>query len=176
MLALPYSSGLKISTRLSRPDDAAAVSDVLNGSYPRLMSSAYEAHLLIRAMPALTQPNTALLASGTYHVAEVDGAIVGCGGWSRERPGSQDVKPGVAHLRHFATSAEWVGRGIGRLIYNVCEAQAHSAEIGAFECYASLNAVRFYESLGFVIVNEISVPLGNNVSLPGIVMIRSLFT
>src|SRR4051812_50213023 len=92
------------------------------------MATAYAPELLARALPLMVRPNPALLASGTYHVAETDGgAVVGCGGWTRERPGTREVQPGLAHIRHFATRAESAGRGVGRAVYRRREAQAVAA-------------------------------------------------
>ena len=97
---------------------------VLEASYPRLMAAAYAPELLARALPLMVEPNPALLASDTCYVAEMDyGAAVGCGGWTRERPGCREVEPGLAHIRHFATRRK-SGRGVGRAIYRRCEAQA----------------------------------------------------
>src|SRR3954471_4442442 len=126
---------LNITVRLARPNDAAAVNAVLEASYPRLMAPAYEAELLKRAIPAMTKANQTLLASGTYYVAEADDRVMmGCGGWTCERPGTAERQSGIAHIRHFATRADCTGRGIGRMIYGRCEAQARSAGIVFFEC------------------------------------------
>ncbi len=164
---------LTISVRAATPADAAGVAAVLEASYPRLMAAAYAPELLARALPLMVRPNPALLASGTYYVAEMDyGAVVGCGGWTRERPGCREVEPGLAHIRHFATRAESAGRGVGRAIYRRCEAQALAAGITVFECYASLNAERFYAALGFAAVGRFDVPLGGSLLLPSVVMRR----
>src|SRR4051794_2668660 len=123
----------------------------------------------------MVRPNPALLASGTYHMAETDdGAVVGCGGWTRERPGTRDMQPSLAHIRHFATRAERAGRGVGRAIYCRREAQAFAAGVTSFECYASLNAEGFYAALGFAVVGRFDVPLGESLLLPSVVMRRSL--
>ena len=117
---------------------------MLQASYPLLMRQHYEPHLLSAALPALTTASPELLRSGTYYVAETRGhVIVGGGGWTRERPGQGDVEAGLGHIRHFATHPRWLGRAVGRLIYDVCKRQARSMGVNRFECYSSLNAVGF---------------------------------
>jgi GNAT superfamily N-acetyltransferase len=151
----------------------AAVTSVLMASYPTLMATSYNAELLRLATPIITRANQRLLASGTYHVAEEgDGAIIGCGGWTPERPGTAEKQPGVGHVRHFATIPDRAGQGIGRMIYACCETQARAAGVAVIECYASLNAERFYASLGFAVVGLVGIPLGDGVTFPSVLMRR----
>ena len=163
-----------ISIRVAHPDDAEAVTAVLQDGYPGPMASAYDAAILERALPAMTLANPALLASGTYHVAEVEGQVVGCGGWTFERPATGEIEPSVAHLRHFGTRARWAGRGIGRRLYERCEAEARAAGVTMFECYSSLNAELFYTALGFERIAPIDVAMSNGAVLPSVQMMRRL--
>ncbi len=161
--------------RVAAPEDATAASELFAASYPQLMAPAYEPAVLAAALPAMIQANPALLATGTYFVAETgDGVIVGCGGWTREQPQTGEVKPGLGHIRHFGTHHEWVGRGIGRAIYERCEQQARSAGIQRFECCASLNAEGFYAAMGFKAVRRIEVAMPENAMLPAVLMKRPL--
>src|SRR3546814_7970500 len=160
--------------RLALPDDAAAVTAVLRASYPDLMAEAYDPELLALMLPTITRANPALLASGTYYLAEAEGEPVACGGWAREMPGSLKVEPGIGHLRHFATRAGWTGRGIGRLIYDRCESQARAAGVSILECFSSRNPEPFYASLGFHTIGEIDVPMSNGMTLPSIHMRREI--
>lgn len=100
--------------------------------------------------------------------------MIGCGGWTRERPGKGDLEHGLGHIRHFATHPDWLGRDVGRSIYDLCEQKARSTGILRFECYSSLNAVGFYATLGFVPVRRVNVPLGPDLALPGILMRRTI--
>ena len=95
----------------------------------------------------IEESNPRLLASGNFTVAESEaGAIIGCGGWSKERPGSNEIAEGIGHVRHFATHPKWLHRGIGRAIFETCVKQAEAAGIGRFQCYSSLVAIPFYEA------------------------------
>lgn len=151
------------------------MSELLAASYPVLMPSSYDANLLADALPVMTRANPTLLAGETYYLAETtDGKIVGCGGWTRERPNSGDVLPGLGHIRHFATHPEWLGRGVGRTIYARCEDAARAAALRRFQCYASLNAEGFYKALGFRPLRRIKIAMAPGIGLPSMLMERSI--
>jgi GNAT superfamily N-acetyltransferase len=160
--------------RVARPEDHTAVSDLLSRSYRVLMAPAYPGGLLALALPVITKANPTLLASGRYAVIEAaDGTFAGCGGWSRERPGSGEVTPGLAHIRHFAIDPAWLRRGLGRRLYDWCEEGARSENMTALECHSSINAEPFYAALGFVRVGTLSIDFGP-CALPAIVMTRKI--
>ncbi len=163
------------TVRVAMREDEAAVSALLAASYPVLMRADYDAAILAAALPRITRANPALLSSGSYYLAEIEGgAIVGCGGWTRERPGDGEVVPGLGHIRHFATHPDWVRRGVGCAIYRRCEAAARGAGLRRLQCYASLNGERFYAALGFRAVREIAVPMGRDLRFPSILMERPI--
>jgi len=156
---------------VARPDDAEAVGALLQASYPTLMRDHYDAAVLAAALPAMTRANLDLLSSGTYYlVHSVDGAAVGCGGWTWARPGSGETETGLAHIRHFATHPDWLGRGIGRLLYERCETDARAAGAQRFECYSSLNAEGFYAVLGFAAVRKGEIPMPGGIGIPTLIM------
>lgn len=162
-------------TRIATPSDAAAVESLLQASYPVIMASAYDKALLAPALELMTKANVSLLASGSFYVAQAPGGLVaGCGGWTRERPGTCTVEPKLGHIRHFATRPDWTHRGIGRSIYHLCETGARSAGVTTFECYSSLNAEAFYSALGFERVRTINIELGDGVALPSVLMRRRI--
>lgn len=139
------------------------------------MQPYYAPPLLDAALPYITRANPILLASGTFFLAEdPNGNAVGCGGWTRERPGKGDVEPELGHIRHFATRPDHTGRGIGRSLYSACVRQAKSAGIIRLECYASLNAVGFYSALGFKKTEDMDVELSGQTKLPSVLMMQSI--
>jgi GNAT superfamily N-acetyltransferase len=116
------------ATRVAELADVESVDALLQRSYPELMGLAYEESVIVPVLKLLTRANPSLLASGRYYVAESrSGLVVGCGGWSLERPGTNTVELDMAHIRHFATHPEWTQRGIGRAIFHLCETAARSA-------------------------------------------------
>jgi GNAT superfamily N-acetyltransferase len=130
-----------IAVRVACPQDGAAVEAVLGASYPDLMAAGYSADVLARALPLMVRANPALLCSGSYYVAEAhDGTVVGCGGWTSERPGAAGapIDPTLGHIRHFATHPEWTRRGVARALLRRCLTDARAKGVRRFECY--LNA------------------------------------
>jgi len=161
--------------RTATPADQSAVTELFAASYPHLMRGAYEEALLAAALPLMTRANPALLESGSFFVAETpEGAIIGCGGWTLQRPGTNEVESGRAHVRHFATHPNWLGRGVGRELLARCEADAETAGARIFECQASLNAVGFYEASGFHSVGRTEAPMGGGVSFPCMLMEKAI--
>lgn len=150
--------------RTANPRDAQAIEEMLKTSYPKLMAAAYDPAVLDPVLEMITKANLSLLSSETYYVAETeDGLVVGCGGWTIEKPpGVEDVGSQVGHLRHFGTHPDWTRCGIGRAVFRQCESAARSANVIALEVCSSLNAVKFYASLGFGIVKRITIPIGPN--------------
>lgn len=142
---------MSLQLRVAGAPDASSVRKVLVASYPVLMAGAYDEALLARALPLMTEPNPRLLASGTYYLAEIGGEPVGCGGWTPEEPGSESFVPGVAHIRHFGVCEHFVGRGVGRALYDRCAANARESGMRRLECYSSLNGEAFYSRLGFAV-------------------------
>ena len=162
------------SVRIACPEDARTVERVLKASYRQLMAPAYPADLLARALPLMTRPHPRLLASGRYYLCEADGQPLGCGGWSFERPGSLETEPGIAHIRHFAVRADRAGGGVGRALYERCEAEARAAGVRTFECWSSLNGEGFYAAMGFERLGPLDVPMAPDLMLPSIRMRRGL--
>ena len=164
----------RFTVRLSGPNDASAVTKLLRASYPTLMAPAYDPDVLAAALVSMTTANADLLASGSYFVAKIaTGELVGCGGWTRQVPGTGKITDNIGHIRHFATHPDWTGQGIGRALYAACEAQASAAGITEFDCFASLNAEGFYAALGFERVDRIEVTMPG-VNFPSILMHRKI--
>ena len=167
----------EVTIRVATPGDEAAVSAMLGASYGTLMQRHYDKAALAAALPAITKASPTLLASGTYFVAEAgteSKLLVGCGGWTHERPGTGELVEGLGHIRHFGVHPNWIGRALGRSIYAACERQARAAGVTRFECYSSLNAEGFYAALGFVVSGRMEIELGPGLTLPSVLMKRSI--
>jgi GNAT superfamily N-acetyltransferase len=155
--------------RPATPEDAEADTNLLAAAYPMLLAPSYEAELLARALPLMTRANPALLRSGAYYLAlSPAGEVVGCGGWTLQRPGAPEepVDPALGHIRHFGTHPNGSRRGIARALMNGCAMEALAASVHRFECYATLSAEPFYRALGFDTVALISVRLSDDVAFP----------
>jgi GNAT superfamily N-acetyltransferase len=159
--------------RVSNAADSDAVSALLAVSYSTLFAGHYASSTLTRVLPIIGKANPTLLASGTYYVAECEPKnLVGCGGWTTARPGSNEVIEGEAHVRHFATHPEWTRRGVGSALLNRCLSDARLIGIRKLHCFSSLNAEGFYRALGFDTVGPIDLPLGPDLTIAGVLMSR----
>ncbi|MCP5381223.1 MAG: GNAT family N-acetyltransferase [Kordiimonadaceae bacterium] len=144
---------------------------MIKASFSSLLTSKYEDISLSAVLPQITRINPVLLTCGTYYILHNgEKKIMGCGGWTHERPGSSDSIKGEAHLRHFATHPNFIGRGVGRAIFNHCKIMAKQENVRRFMCYATLNAEIFYKSLGFKTEKPINIDLGEGLSLPSLLM------
>jgi N-acetylglutamate synthase-like GNAT family acetyltransferase len=159
--------------RIATPADIGGVSDLLTTSYGELLAGHYDPALLSRALPLIAKANPALVASGRYYVADAnENRIIGCGGWSLERPGTGELESGLAHVRHFATQPGWVRRGVAKALLLRCirDADVHGAE--AMEAFSTLSAVDFYGALGFGVIEETKVELAPDLAFPSVLMRR----
>jgi N-acetylglutamate synthase-like GNAT family acetyltransferase len=127
-----------------------------------------------------------LITDGTYFVAEAEGEIVGCGGWSRRATlfGS-DAQPGrrsdfldpardAAKIRAFFVHPSWARRGVGRAILEKCEAEARAHGFRSAELLATLPGHRFYRALGYSGDEWAEYPLPDGVTIDFIPMRKSL--
>ena len=157
--------------RVATPADFASVSALLEASYPALFAPSYAPQALVKALPLIIRANPRLLQSGKFYLALTPHEhVVGCGGWSKERPGTGETEGSQGHVRHFATHPDWIRRGVGRAIFARCVQDAMADGISSFECYSSLVAVEFYHALGFAIIRNMDLQLAEGVSIPGVLM------
>jgi GNAT superfamily N-acetyltransferase len=169
LAVMSNSAGFRVRT--ASPEDAEAVSALLHASYQSLMALGYEPVFFARALPILTKANPVLLSCGTWYVVEMpvaDGALIGCGGWTRQRPGApnEPVDPALGYIRHFATHPSCTRRGIGRALFDRCLADARVAGVCSFECFSNVGAEGFYRALGFRTVEPMNLALGEGLTVP----------
>lgn len=167
LAAMTSESDSSFSVRIAVPEDTASVGEVLAVSFPKLLLAGYDPILLSKALPLLIRPQPQLLASGRYYVAESgSGRMVGCGGWSKERPDTREASSDEAHLRHFATHPDWLRCGVGRALLSRCFKAARAEGVRTLMCYSTFVAVEFYRAAGFIELG----PLGLAAPLPGVIM------
>ena len=162
--------------RVATPADTDAVATVLLASYPKLMAPAYPPEVLAPALALMTRPNPSLLSSGTFFVAERDGTVIGCGGWTPGRPdlGASDIRATVGHVRQFAVHPGWLRRGVGTALIERSAADAAAAGVECLACASSLVAVAFYRSAGFVELDRETMMLSPGVPMETVAMERRL--
>ena len=164
-----------VEVRVSTLNDSAQVSSLLRASYPKLMRPSYNAELLDQVLPRMTVAQPGLLGSGSYYVAEAsDGEIIGCGGWTKERLGTGEIRAKVGHIRHFGVHPDWTRCGVGKALYARCKLDAQDAGLSQLECYSSLNGEVFYASLGFRRLAQIDVDIFDGTRFPSVHMVADI--
>ena len=121
----------------------------------------------VTASAAMMGLDTRLVADRTYFIAERDGAVAGCGGWSRratlyggDHSAGRDARlldPATepARVRAMYTDPAFVRRGVGRAVLAACEAAAREAGFGRTELMATLAGQPLYLAAGYVPIEAI---------------------
>lgn len=115
----------------------------------------------VAASRAIMGLDTQLVEDGTYFVAEEDGELAGCGGWSRRvtlyggdqttgrDSGLLDPARDAARLRAMYTHPRHARRGVGRLIVSLCEQAAMGEGFTRIELMSTLAGEPLYRSCGY---------------------------
>jgi GNAT superfamily N-acetyltransferase len=121
----------------------------------------YSERQIEAAVASVFGVDTDLILDGTYFVAELAGALVGCGGWSRRRTlfggdryasrdaGELDPESEPAKIRAFFVHPDYARRGIARAILSACEAEALARGFRSVELMATLPGLRLYRACGY---------------------------
>jgi len=143
-------------------DDRGELDTLIARSARALTLGAYTPRQVETALRSAFGVDSQLIKDGTYLVAEADGRIVGCGGWSRRRTlfggdahahrdaAELDPKRDAAKIRAFFIDPTHVRQGIGRALLERCEAEARASGFTRLELMAMLSGVDFYRAHGYV--------------------------
>lgn len=155
-----------------------------------LMRDAINAHLAefldaeqVAASHAIMGADPRLIDDGTYFTVECDGAIAGCGGWSRRAAmynasgvGDDellDPATDAARVRAMYTHPRCSRRGIGRLVLERCQHAAAAAGFTRLELVATLAGEPLYRNFGFEPVTHIT-DTSTGTPIPLIVMTMNI--
>jgi predicted N-acetyltransferase YhbS len=163
-----------ITIRRATPADIGAVDAMFARSYGPLLRADYPPSALVVALPRIARAQPGLLASGRYLLAELEGAVVGAGGWSPEAPGNGRRDPGLGHVRHVATDYRATRRGVGRAVMEAVLTDARDAGMARLSCLSTLTAVPFYRALGFRALRAVDLSFGAGIAFPAVEMDRDL--
>jgi GNAT superfamily N-acetyltransferase len=98
-------------------------------------------------------------------VAVAAGDVVGCAGWV-----PFPDEPATSRLTTVFVAPSWFGRGIGTALVAEVERAAADAGYPHHVVRSSLNAVTFYERLGYVTERPWSTPVAGGVSIGSMLM------
>src|SRR6267143_2036357 len=164
--------------RLAREEDIPALEALIPVSVRALQAPYYSSAQMEAALGPVFGVDRQLIRDGTYFVAESDGAIVGCGGWSRRRSlyggdsgrpsedGLLDPQSDAARVRAFFVHPAWARRGIGRSIMAACEPAIIEAGFRTVDIVATLAGEPLYASFGYTVVERYEIGMTGGLTLP----------
>ena len=172
--------------RLATLDDVSTLKALIVASATGLGAADYTPEQIRGALAGVFGVDRQLIEDGTYFVAEHEGRIVGCGGWSLRRtrfggdafaerdPSRLDPGAEAARVRAFFVDPACARSGIARTLLARCEDEAARAGFRAMELMATLTGVHFYASQGYTPGVEVDQPLDSGDSLRLVSMRKEL--
>lgn len=130
--------------------------------------------------------DTQLIDDGSYFVAELDGQIVGSGGWSRRRTlfggdaaaerdaGELDPRADSAKIRAFFVDPNHVRRGIARALLERCETEACAYGFRRLELMSTLTGIPLYRALGYQSGQMVRYPVDARVTIEFVPMRKEI--
>lgn len=165
-------SGSAMICRLAGRDDLPALAAVMDAAIGALQA-AFLSPEQVAASRAVMGLDTQLIADGTYFMAEAEGRIAGCGGWSRRatlyggdhsaglrEPRLLDPATEPARVRAMYTHPDFARMGVGRRILATCEAAARDAGFARAELMATLAGEPLYRAAGYVEIERVVDEVG----------------
>jgi GNAT superfamily N-acetyltransferase len=175
-----------VHTRAAHLAEVAALEALIDQSVRQLSVGYYSPPQIASALRYVFGIDTQLILDGTYYVAEIDGHLVGCGGWSRRTTlyGGDQHKAAAdpllnpaqdaARIRAFFVHPAWARRGVGRALIAVCEAAARQAGFRHLELAATLPGEPLYAALGYAASERLMPTLPDGQTLPIVRMHKHL--
>ena len=163
--------------RKAKIEERKAITHLIAESARQLSRRHYNDLQIETAIVTVFGVDTDLIEDGTYFVAESEGELVGCGGWSKRKTlfgGDQyssrdaaylDPQREPAKIRAFFIHPDHARKGIARAILAQCENEARAQCIRALELMATLPGIEFYKSCGFVETGNFDLDLTDTVKL-----------
>jgi len=163
-------------------DEADAIDALMKASTHDLFPGWYDEEQIAASIQYVASVDRMLIADGTYFVAEAEGELVACGGWSRRDKlysgagdGAQDARlldPATepARVRAMFVRSDWTRRGLGRRILEACEAAARAEGFRKLALGATLPGQPLYEAFGFQATGDEIVRMPNGVELRAVLM------
>jgi GNAT superfamily N-acetyltransferase len=172
--------------RRARPDDVPAIEALVAASARGLSRGDYADAQIEAALGSALGVDSQLIRDGTYFVAEVDGALAACGGWSHRKtlfggdrdPGRQpdvlDPLRDAARIRAFFVHPDYARQGLGKALLALCESEAQSCGFTAAELMATLPGVRLYAACGYESHTPVDHTLPNGTTIRFVPMRKRL--
>ena len=177
---------MAIVLRKAAAGDIPQIETLIARSTQALSTDDYRPSQIEGALRGAFDIDTQLLADQTYFVAEQDGQMVGCGGWSYRstlfggdaRAGRDastlDPRTQAAKIRAFFVDPASARRGIGSRLLERCEQEARAHGFSQVELMATLPGVRLYAARGYVGAAMVHFDVGRGETIEFIPMRKAL--
>jgi N-acetylglutamate synthase-like GNAT family acetyltransferase len=164
--------------RRATADDIPALEELIPQSVRLLSANYYTAEQIESGLTYIFGVDSQLITDGTYYVAETEGEIVGCGGWSKRRTlyGGDQAKAEVdslldpeidaARIRAFFVHPDRKRQGIGSRIIETCERAAREAGFTTLELVATLPGEPLYKAFEYEVAERFEAVLPDGITLP----------
>jgi GNAT superfamily N-acetyltransferase len=155
------STGSEPRLRHATLEDKAELVELIARSARELSADDYTPAQIEGALRGAFGVDTQLIQDRTYFVAEADGKLVACGGWSKRRTlfggdartgrdaAELDPATDAAKIRAFFVDPAYARRGLGSAILTRCETEAAACGFRRFEMMATLPGARLYARYGY---------------------------
>ncbi len=177
---------MNCTLRLAREDDIPAIEKLIPLSVRSLQASYYSSAQMEAALGPVFGVDRQLILDGTYFAADLEGKIVGCGGWSKRRSlfggsagrkgdeGRLDPMRDPARIRAFFVHPDFARRGIGRAILAACETAIVAAGFQTAELVATLAGEPLYAASDYLVVERYEINMNGGLGLPVVRMGKQL--
>lgn len=171
-----------IRIRAAEPADTAALKALHSRSMRELGGNDYTAAQIESCLQHITTVDPGMIADRSYFIAEIDGALVGSGGWTRRAPNFRTSGDGAdtaaddtaALIRAVFVHPDWARRGIASRIMAFLEACAREAGSRQAALIATLTGVPLYQTLGYTIRERFDIDLPDGTAVASIRMDKPL--
>jgi GNAT superfamily N-acetyltransferase len=175
-----------IALRLAAHADIARLSELIARSARGLSTEDYRPEQVDGALRGAFGIDTQLIDDGTYFVAEHDGELAGCGGWSfrstlfggdarADRDASLlDPATQAAKIRAFFVEPSKARLGVGTSLLERCENEARARGFTRAELMATLPGLKLYAVRGYIGDKRVRYDLGAGQSIEFVPMSKDL--
>lgn len=176
---------MSLKLRLATPEDLPALRDLMSAAIGELLNP-FLSPQEVAASFEIMGLDSQLVADGTYFVVEDEGALAGCGGWSRRATlfggdhsagrdaALLDPARDAARVRAMYTHPDHVRKGVGRLILEACESAAAGEGFTRCEMAATLAGEPLYRACGYQEIERFSAPTSGGIEVPLVRMGKAL--
>ncbi len=169
--------------RKAHLDDRDAIKQLIIESARGLSRNDYSRQQIEATIATVFGVDTNLIVDGTYFVADSEGVLLGCGGWSKRKTlfggdqyasrdaGYLDPKSEPAKIRTFFVHPEHARKGIARAILITCENEARACGFQSVELMSTLPGIKLYQACGYQGDDRVELDVGKGLTI-GLVPMR----